>query len=79
MEQGEKVSRKGKVRYGVLNSWALTGYFGLLKTDDVCIQLVQNAPHGHGAAAAGLLVSHPLQGAPDPIDVPAHQAQHVDN
>lgn len=53
----------------------LTGYFGLLETDNISIQLVQNASQGRGTAA-GFLACKALQGTPDPIDVPAYHAQH---
>lgn len=64
---------------GILDSRALTGHFCLLETDDVSIQLVQNAPHGHGGTVAGFLINYPLEGTSDPINVPAHHAQHLDN
>lgn len=75
-DRGQKLA--GKKKYvGILESRALTGHFGFLETDDIRIQLVQNAPHGHGGTVAGFLICHPLQGSPNPIDVPAHHAQHL--
>lgn len=59
----------------MLDSQTLTGHFGLLETDNIGIQLVQNASQGRGTAA-GFLACQPLQGTPDPIDVPAYHAQH---
>lgn len=53
----------------------LTGHFGLLKTNNIGIQLVQNASQGCGTVA-GSLACQPLQGTPDPIDVPAYHTQH---
>lgn len=74
MEQEAKVSRRNK-KVEILDSRMLTGHFGLLKTNNIGIQLVQNASQGRGTVA-GSLACQPLQGTPDPIDVPAYHAQH---